>query len=79
MYYVMSNLTAHREPAWALLAERARILAHRCRQVAANRPDDSGQSGAISAIAQQAQTVADSLTADVPEALRPPADQDIPS
>jgi Ferritin-like len=78
MYYVMGNLTPHREPAWALLAERARILAHRCRQVAADRNDDAHQ-GAIYDIAEQAQTVADSLTADVPEALRPPADQDIPS
>jgi hypothetical protein len=77
MYYVMGNLTPHREPAWALLAERARILAHRCRQVDADH-DDAHQ-GAISDIAEQAQTVADSLTADVPEALLPPADQDTPS
>jgi len=79
MYYVMGNMTPHREPAWALLAERARILAQRCRQVAADRTDDPHQSGAISDIAEQAQTVADSLTANVPEALRPPTDQDIPS
>jgi hypothetical protein len=79
MYYVMSNMTPHREPAWALLAERARILAHRCRQVAAARTDAVPMSGAISEIAEQAQTVADSLTAEVPEALRPPTDQDIPS
>src|SRR5262245_4967298 len=78
MYYVMSNMTPHREPAWALLAERARILAHRCHQVAAEGPDD-GHFGAISTIAEQAQTVADSLTAEVPEALCPPAGQDIPS
>ena len=51
----------------------------RCRQVAADRTDDPHQSGAISDIADQAQTVADSLTANVPEALRPPTDQDIPS
>jgi hypothetical protein len=79
MYYVMGNMTPHREPAWALLAERARILAQRCRQVAADRTDDPHQSGTISDIAEQAQTVADSLTANVPEALRPPTDQDIPS
>lgn len=78
MYYVMSNMTPHREPAWALLAERARILAHRCRQIAADG-NDAAQFGAMSGIAEQAQTVADSLTAEVPEALRPPTDQDIPS
>jgi hypothetical protein len=78
MYYVMGNMTPHREPAWALLAERARILAHRCREIAADG-NDGAHFGAISAIAEQAQTVADSLTAEVPEALRPPTDQDIPS
>ena len=78
MYYVMGNMTPHREPAWALLAERARILAHRCREMAA-AGHDGAHFGAMSAIAEQAQTVADSLSAEVPEALRPPADQDIPS
>ena len=78
MYYVMGNMTPHREPAWALLAERARILAHRCREIAADGNHDA-PFGAISAIAEPAQTVADSLTAEVPDALRPPVDQDIPS
>ena len=79
MYYVMGNMTPHREPSWALLAERARILAHRCRQVAADRNDDAHPSPAITDAAEQAQTVADSLTAHVPEALRPPPGQEIPS
>jgi hypothetical protein len=35
VHYVLGNMTPHREPAWALLAERARLLAHRCSQVAA--------------------------------------------
>jgi hypothetical protein len=79
MYYVMGNMTPHREPSWALLAERARILAHRCRQVAADRSDDAHPSPAITDAAEQAQTVADSLTAHVPEALRPPPGLEIPS
>jgi len=71
MYYVMGNMTPHREPSWALLAERTHILAHRCRQVAADRSDDGLASPTISDAAEQAQAVADSLTAQVPEALRP--------
>jgi hypothetical protein len=79
MYYVMGNMTPHREPSWALLAERARILAHRCRQVAADRNDDAHPSPAVSHAAEQARTLADSLTAHVPEALRPLPGQEIPS
>src|SRR5262249_24802775 len=83
MYYVMGNLTPHREPAWALLAERARILAHRGRQIAADRTGDGADlshlSPTLAAVAEQAQAVADTLTAHVPAALQPPADQDIPS
>jgi hypothetical protein len=71
MYYVMSNMTPHREPAWALLAERARMLGHRCRQVAADRNDAADVSTVISDAADHAQSVTDSLTAEVPEALRP--------
>ncbi len=79
MYYVMGNMTPHREPSWALLAERARILAHRCRQLAADRDDEGQRSAAISEAAEQARTVADSLTAQVPEALRPPPGHEIPT
>ena len=71
MSYVMGNMTPHREPSWALLAERAHILARRCRQVAADRSDDAHPSPAISDAAEQAQAVADSLTAQVPEGIRP--------
>ena len=73
MYYVMSNLTPHREAAWALLSERAHILAHRCRQAATDA------SPTIAAAADEAQSVADALTAHVPEALRPPPGREIPS
>src|SRR6185436_9592634 len=71
MYYVMGNMTPHREPAWALLAERGRILAHRCREVADDRNDETPASTTISDAAEQAQAVADALTAQVPPALRP--------
>ena len=71
MYYVMGNMTPHREPSWALLAERARILAHRCGQVAADRDDDAQPSPAVADAAEQARTVA--------EALRPPPGHEIPS
>jgi hypothetical protein len=79
MYYVMGNMTPHREPSWALLAERAQILAHRCRQVAAERGDGDHPSTAISDAAAQALAVAESLTAQVPEALRPPPGREIPT
>jgi len=72
MYYVMGNMTPHREPSWALLAERARILAHRCRQVA-----DDAPSPVVAAAADQAGSVAEALTAHVPDALRPPPDQEL--
>ena len=78
MYYVMGNMTPHREPSWALLAERAQILAHRCRQVAADHGDDAHPSVVISNAADQAQAVADSLAAQVPEALRPPPGHETP-
>jgi Ferritin-like len=79
MYYVMGNMTPHREASWALLAERARILAQRCHQFAADLTDDADQSSAIAGAAEQAQAVADSLTAQVPDALRPPPGRDAPS
>ena len=52
MYYVMGNMTPHREPSWALLAERARILAHRCRQLATDRDDGAHPSPAVSGAAR---------------------------
>jgi hypothetical protein len=73
MYYAMGNMTPHREPAWALLAERAHLLAERCRQIAAEQ-DDPLLSLPIAGAAEHAQTVAESLTAHVPAALRPRPD-----
>jgi hypothetical protein len=79
MYYVMGNMTPHREPSWALLAERTHILAHRCRQIAAESAAAGDPSPVVQEAAEQARAVADSLTAHVPEALRPPPGAEIPS
>jgi hypothetical protein len=61
MYYLLGNMTPHREPAWALLSERAHILARRCHDVAPARTDAT----------DQARAIADALTAHVPDRLRP--------
>jgi hypothetical protein len=79
MYYVMGNMTPHREPAWALLAERARLLAHGCRRVAADPSDDALPSPAISVAAEHAQDIANSLTAQVPWDLLPSTGQEVPT
>jgi hypothetical protein len=77
MYYVMGNMTPDRAASWALLAERSRILARRCRELAAEGGDGAEPSAAVAGAAEQAQSVADALTAEVPEALRPPPGQDV--
>jgi hypothetical protein len=71
MYYVMGNMTPHRDPSWALLSERTRVLAQRCRDVAADPSLDSHASSAVAEAANHAQTIADSLTAHVPSSLLP--------
>jgi hypothetical protein len=71
MYYVMGNMTPHREPAWALLAERANVLAQRCRDVVVDSTSGSHPSQAVAEAAEHAQTIADSLTAHVPASLLP--------
>lgn len=67
MYYTMGNLVPWREPAWALLYERAALLAERCG--AALHAADADQ--AVQAAQQQAATVAAELAAHVPDELRP--------
>jgi hypothetical protein len=79
MYYVMGNMTPHREAAWALLAERARILTLRCRQVAAERAGAGAPSPTLEHAADQSRIIAASLTAHVPQPLLPPPDHDLPS
>jgi hypothetical protein len=72
MYYLMGNMTPHREPSWALLSERARILARRCHEVAADGPP----SPAVQNAADRARSIADTFTTHVPESLRPPPGQE---
>jgi hypothetical protein len=67
MYYRMGNLVPWREPAWALLHERASILVEGCAAVgtAAGAPAAVGDAG------RHAASIAASLAAHVPDALRP--------
>jgi hypothetical protein len=67
MYYTMGNLVPWREPAWALLYERASLLAERCG--AALHAADADE--AVRRAQQCAAKVADTLAAHVPAELRP--------
>jgi len=66
MYYQFGNFVPWREPAWALLSERATILATRSAD-AADRP---GAPAAVHDAAATAAEVAAQLLAHVPEELR---------
>jgi hypothetical protein len=67
MYYQMGNFVPWRDAAWALLSERAAVLASRCAEEA--RQD--GAPTAVAAAAQAAAAVSAQLTAHVPQELRP--------
>jgi Phage integrase family len=77
MHYVLGNMTFHREPAWALLAERARLLAHRCSEVAAEPSRHADLPAVTGEAAAHAHAIADALTAQVPAELRPEPGQAI--
>jgi hypothetical protein len=77
MHYVLGNMTPHREPAWALLAERGRMLAHRCSQVAAEPSHHADLPAVTGEAAAHAHAIADALTAQVPAELRPEPGQAI--
>jgi len=67
MYYQMGNFVPWRDAAWALLSERAAVLAGRC-------ADEAGRDGAPEGAATAAQAAAEicaRLTAEVPDELRP--------
>jgi hypothetical protein len=64
MYYPMGNMVPSREPAWALLAERTKVLVDRCAESSVTEP-------AIAAAGTAAQGVWTALAAHVPPALRP--------
>ncbi len=67
MYYQFGNFVPWREPAWALLTERACLLAARC-QAAAARP---GAPAAVQDAAGSAAGIEAALTRHVPADLRP--------
>ena len=77
MHYVLGNMTPHREPAWALLAERGRMLAHRCSQVAAEPSHHADLPALTGQAAAHAHAIAGALTAQVPAELRPEPGQAI--
>ena len=77
MHYVMGNMTPHREPAWAVLAERARIVAHRCSLVAAEPSHHADLSAVTVEAAAHAHAIANALTAQVLTELRPEPGQAI--
>jgi hypothetical protein len=66
MYYQFGNFIPWREPAWALLAERAGILADRCRDAA----ELTGAPAVVREAATATAGIADSLLAHVPQELR---------
>jgi hypothetical protein len=67
MYYVMGNLVPWREPAWALLHERASILVARCAELG----QIEGAPAAVREAGKRAASIAATLAAHVPEDLRP--------
>ncbi|MGP3954831.1 ferritin-like domain-containing protein [Nonomuraea sp. 3N208] len=68
MYYAMSNYVPWREPSWALLHERMRMLEERCRAAARA----GGPAAALAAAAgTRVAELADQVGAHVPPALRP--------
>jgi hypothetical protein len=67
MYYIMTNLAPWREPAWALLHERASLLAARCAAAA----DTPGVPDAVARARDEAASVAATLAANVPARLLP--------
>jgi hypothetical protein len=67
MYYPMGNFVPWREPAWALLHERASILVEHCATLA--EPD--GAPAAVRDAGTRAAAVAATLAAHVPASLRP--------
>jgi hypothetical protein len=67
MYYQMGNFIPARGAAWALLSERAAVLAGHCTDAASR----DGVPGSCGAIAEAAAAVAARLASHVPTGLRP--------
>jgi hypothetical protein len=69
MYYALTGAMPDRAAAWAILHERAEILARRCAELAAT---DADLPATVRQAGEQAAPVAAKLRAHVPEALLPP-------
>jgi len=67
MFYLMGNLVPWRDAAWALLSERAAVLAGQCAMAAGQ----DSSSAAVGAAATCAAGIQAQLTPHVPAALRP--------
>ena len=67
MYYLMGNLVPWREPAWALLHERAAVLVEHCTAVGAEADAPRAVAGAV----KRAAAIAATLAAHVPQELLP--------
>jgi hypothetical protein len=67
MYYLMGNFVPWRDAAWAVLSERAALLASRC----AAADGQHGVPAAVRPAAEQAARIAAQLGVHVPAALRP--------
>jgi hypothetical protein len=67
MFYLMGNFVPWREAAWAVLAERAAVLAGRC----ADAAGQAGMPAAVGTAAGQAARIVSGLSVHVPSPLRP--------
>jgi hypothetical protein len=67
MYYQMGNFIPSRGAAWAVMSERAAMLAARCADVASR----DAAPASIAPVAKTAADVAARLASHVPPALRP--------
>ena len=67
MYYQMGNFVPWRDAAWALLSERAAVLARQCADCAIH----DGVPGAVSSAATAAAAISEQLAGNVPLELRP--------
>jgi hypothetical protein len=65
MYYTMGNFVPWREPAWALLHERASVFVQRC----AAATDEHGEHDAVGEAARRAAAITESIRVHVPAAM----------
>ncbi|MET9338091.1 ferritin-like protein [Nonomuraea sp. NPDC003804] len=71
MYYAMTNTVPWREPSWALLHERTRVLVERCAEVERAGGAPAEVAAEVAAAGRRAAEYAERLAAHVPARLRP--------